>query len=169
MSYNANVYRDQDGDKTTVASGGEIAVESGGQIAVESGGELDIESGGALKVAGVDLTAKLAAVAAQSTGTAYATVAAAGSTQADAAALAADFVVVTAADAAKGVKLPAATVGLRIKVKNNANAVLKVYPATGAAINAVAANGALEMAANTTAEFWASSATQWFTHPLLPS
>lgn len=32
MSYNGKVYRDQGGDKLTVASGGSISIESGGKI-----------------------------------------------------------------------------------------------------------------------------------------
>lgn len=99
------------------------------------------------------------------------TVAAAGSTQGDATAVEADVdnVVVTGADGTKGVKLPVATAGRRIFVKNAAAAILKVYPNTDAAINAIAANGALDMAANTAALFVADSASQWYTCPLVPS
>jgi len=100
------------------------------------------------------------------------TVAATGSTNADAAAIsAATYIcVVTAADATKGAILPAMVDGQTIKVKNNAAAVLKVYPFSGAAINGLTATtGALSMAANTIADFTRTSSTQIYSTPLLPS
>lgn len=102
-------------------------------------------------------------------------VAAAGSAQGDAVGITVaapvNVVHVTGADATKGAILPTAVAGMIVMVKNQdaANAILKVYPATGAAINALAANGAISMAAKTSAVFMAISATQWFTIPLLPS
>lgn len=112
---------------------------------------------------------ELNALAAQSSGTAYETVAAAGNSQGTATAMSADFVLVTAADGTKGVILPVPVAGRQMIVKNNVNAVLAVYPNSGGAINAIAADGALSMAALTCATFVASSTTQWFTSPLLPS
>lgn len=100
------------------------------------------------------------------------TVAAAGSTNANAAAIPAStyICVVTAADATKGVILPAMVDGQTIKVKNNAAAVLKVYPFSGAAINGLTATtGSLNMAANTIADFTRTSSTQLYSTPLLPS
>lgn len=103
-------------------------------------------------------------------------VAAAGSTNADAVAITANapinVVHVTAADATKGAILPAAAAGTIFIVKNSdaANAILKVYPPSGAAINALTATtGALSMAAKTCAVFAFHSTTQIFTAPLLPS
>lgn len=100
-------------------------------------------------------------------------VAAAGTVQADATAIGATtgFAHCTGADATKGVKLPAASAGKTLVVKNSdaANAVLKVWPATGDAINALSANAALSMAAKTSALFVALDATTWYTTPLLPS
>lgn len=148
---------------------GSTAVPSGVTVTVESGGSLDVASGGALKIAGTNVTSKVSANIATSSGTAYGTVAAAGSAQGDATAIASDFCVVTAGDGTKGVVLPTAVAGLQVLVKNNANAVLKVYPASGGAINALAGDAAISMAAYTCAIFAASSATQWFTCPLLPS
>ncbi|HOJ76443.1 MAG TPA: hypothetical protein PLQ89_21690 [Phycisphaerae bacterium] len=99
-----------------------------------------------------------------------ASVAAAGADQAGAAALTADINVVTAADDAKGVKLPVAVPGMRIVIKNTvANKILKIYPATGGAINALAANASLNIAAATSCMLVATSATQWYSLPLLPS
>lgn len=98
------------------------------------------------------------------------TKAAAGSAQGDATAITAEgFCLVTAADATKGVKLPAAAAGKMVIVKNNANAVLKVYPNTSDAINALSADAAISMAAYTSAIFIAYDATTWYTVPLLPS
>jgi len=100
------------------------------------------------------------------------TVAATGSSNTDAAALTTGFNLVTAADATKGVILPDSVAGTVIIVKNGdaANAVLKVYPDSGAAINALTATtGAFSMAAKTSCIFVAYSATQWYSVPLVAS
>jgi hypothetical protein len=70
------------------------------------------------------------------------TVAAAGSTHADAAAITKRATYVTASDDARGVKLPAAvTIGFTYDVFNTvASKNLKVYPSTGGQINAGGAN-----------------------------
>lgn len=97
-------------------------------------------------------------------------VAAAGSAQGDATALVEGFQVVTGADGTKGVILPTAVAGAIVIIKGTTSAVLKVYPATGAAINAVAANSAMSLASGVIpAIFIAKTATQWYTIPLLPS
>lgn len=96
-------------------------------------------------------------------------VAAAGSTAADAAALAEGFNLVSAADGTKGVILPTAVPGMRVEVKGSANAVLKVWPASGATINALSADAAISLAARAPAVFVATSSLQWHTIPLLPS
>lgn len=99
-----------------------------------------------------------------------ATVAAAGTVLADAAQLANGYTTVTAGDGTKGVKLVATpAAGSMALVKNNSAAVLKVWPDAAATINAIGANGAISMAANTIAIFMADSTTQWYTLPLLPS
>lgn len=100
--------------------------------------------------------------------------AAAGSVQGDAGAItvkSGGLVHVTGADATKGVVLPAAAAGLIVDLKNDdvANAVLKVYPASGDAINALAGDAAISLAAKVSARFRAIDATTWFTIPLLPS
>ena len=103
---------------------------------------------------------------------ASATVAAAGSTNADAAAVVGGFTLVTAGDATKGVILTAPVAGTVVIIKNAdaANAVLKVYPNSGAAINALTATtGAYSMAAKTSMMLVAYSATQWYTLPLVAS
>ena len=97
--------------------------------------------------------------------------AAAGSTRADATALTASFSWVTAADATKGVVLPAPTAGRVIAIKNDdtANAVLKVYAPGSAKINSVAGSTAFSMAAKTACFFVAYDDTDWFSIPLVAS
>lgn len=97
-------------------------------------------------------------------------VVATGSTNADAAACSVGFNVVTAANATKGVILPAARDGQIVYVKNNAAAVLKVYPPALAGINALTVTtGGLSMAANVTATFIYDGVLQVWSLPLLPS
>lgn len=98
-----------------------------------------------------------------------ATPAAAGTNQGNSTALTADNNFVTGGDGNTGVTLMTAVAGMRVLIKNNASAILKVWPASGAAINALGANNSISMAANTSAIFAAASATQWWTCPLLPS
>lgn len=100
-------------------------------------------------------------------------VAAAGSTNADAG-VATTYGVIhaTGADATKGIKLPTASAGKVVIVKNSdaANAVLKVYPGADDKINSgTATTGSLNMAAKTSAMFVAISDVDWFSVPLLPS
>ncbi len=52
MTYQPKTYRDQGGDRQTIASGGKQRV--------QSGGEVDIESGGSLKLAGTAISATAA-------------------------------------------------------------------------------------------------------------
>jgi hypothetical protein len=90
--------------------------------------------------------------------------AAAGNAQGNATALTKDYNGVTGADGTKGVKLPTGVAGKRVVVVNtDTTNRLKVYPATGAAINAVAANGAITMNPGERLVFEAESATQWRT------
>ena len=98
-----------------------------------------------------------------------ATVAALGTVQGDAAAITTGFTLVSGADAAKGVILPTAAPGLVAIVKNGANAVLKIWPNTSDAINAIAANSSLDIAALTSVVLVSYDATTWYSVPLLPS
>lgn len=100
-------------------------------------------------------------------------VTAAGSVQSDAAAIPSKsspaFVLATG-DGTVGISLPKATKGKLFYVKNlAAGSALKVWPATGDAINALSANSAISMAAATSAVFIAKDSTTWYTVPLLPS
>jgi len=98
-----------------------------------------------------------------------ATVAATGSTQSDAASVSDGFTLVSAADGTKGVKLPAAVAGRTVILKNNANAVLKVWPASGDAVNAITADSNYVLAAYTSSLLVAYDATTWYSVPLLAS
>lgn len=70
--------------------------------------------------------------------------------------------VTTVATAADSVKLPAATPGAFMIVTNAAAAnSMNVFPQTGEAINALAANAAFAMAANKTAIFYCAVAGTW--------
>ena len=59
--------------------------------------------------------------------------------------------------------MPSATAGMRVIIINTSAATLKVYPASGGTINALAANAAYSMATGTRLEFIATSTTQWYT------
>lgn len=75
------------------------------------------------------------------------TLAAAGSTQEDAAQVTGQLVFVTEADATKGVKLPAVTNGKNVIIVNTANAVLKIYPASGEKIQGGTEDANISLAA----------------------
>lgn len=71
--------------------------------------------------------------------------------------------VTTCATAADSVKLPAAVAGQVITVKNSGATSLAVFPATGDAINALAANLSVDIAAGSEVTFRAIDATTWET------
>jgi hypothetical protein len=98
-----------------------------------------------------------------------AAVAAAGANQGNATALSEGLNVVSAADGTKGVRLPTAVAGTVVIVKNTAAGALLIYPATGAAINAVAVNGSYSITNLTSTMLVASSTTQWYSVPLVAS
>ena len=75
------------------------------------------------------------------------TLAAAGSAQGDAGKITGQLVFVTGADATKGVILPTVTNGKFIIVVNTANAILKIYPASGEKIQGGTANANISLAA----------------------
>lgn len=99
------------------------------------------------------------------------TVAAAGTVLADAAQLYPGFTIVTGANGTVGVKLPATPApGTVVIIKGTTSGVLKVWPDAAATINAIGSNGAMSLASGVIpAIFIATSATQWYTLPLLPS
>jgi hypothetical protein len=86
---------------------------------------------------------------------------AAGTTQATALALTSDYNHIGTAAASSGVRLPTAVAGMEVLVFNKGANAVNVYPATGAAINALAANAALAVAAAGVTIFYAISTTLW--------
>lgn len=106
-----------------------------------------------------------------------AVVAAAGSTQSDATAISVNaapaLVVVSGGDDVVGVRLPTASKGKLLIIKNlgtgGVTGTLKVYPATGDFINALAVNTAIAMASLGSAMFIAANSTTWYTVPTLPA
>jgi hypothetical protein len=96
-------------------------------------------------------------------------VTATGSIQGDAAALSVGFNLVADANGTKGVLLPVAAAGKQVRIKNNVNAQLKIWPASDDAINALGANNSMTIAAWTTVTLEAYDGTTWYTFPLLPS
>jgi len=132
-----------------------------------SGGSLS----GATTLSGAAVTGTTSVTASGDLYIASATVAAAGANQGNAAQLAGGFTLVSGADDAKGVKLPAAAAGRIVIIKNNTSAKnLLVYPATSDKINGgTATTGSLTMAGLTAAMFVAYDDVDWYSLPLLPS
>ena len=90
------------------------------------------------------------------------TVAAAGSTAADAALLTADANYVTASDGTKGVILPDCEVGSIIRVYNFVAQILKVYPpSTHQLNNLTATSGSVSIAASKGGSFHKLTNNQW--------
>lgn len=96
-------------------------------------------------------------------------VAAAGSTVADAAAIYPGFTEVTGPDDTKGVIMQNGVPGDIYIIKVADGADLKVYPPTGAAINALSANAAITVVDDVCFMIIQKSATRFVTLPLLPS
>lgn len=71
-------------------------------------------------------------------------------------------VITTAASNPSGVTLPTATTGRRVFVVNRGANPINIYPATGAAIDALGTNTSITLAVNGVMGFNASSATQWY-------
>lgn len=92
------------------------------------------------------------------------TIAAAGSAQTDATAITTGRVMVTEADGTKGVILPSGELDMAVEVVNTvSNQTLKVYPNTGAQINALGANNAFSLVAGASRMFFCDAALHWYT------
>jgi hypothetical protein len=93
-----------------------------------------------------------------------AAITAAGTTQGGATSLTStinNVTVVTASD--DGVKLPTAIAGIRLLIRNSDSAdTLKIYPDTGAQINALGTDVAYNLLPGGTIEFFATTTTQWY-------
>jgi hypothetical protein len=92
-----------------------------------------------------------------------AAVSAAGTTQGTGTALTREFNRVSTVASGAGVVLPTAVAGMAIVITNTSANSLLVYPATGAQINALAANVAYTQTTLATLQYVALTATQWYT------
>jgi hypothetical protein len=160
----------------TSGTGGAVTITSGagtngdansGAVAIDAGAPDGSGVGGAITIGGTNASSitlgKMPRIP-------TATVEATGTDQGTAAAVAEGFTLVTAANATKAVKLPPAIAGAQVIIKNAEAAVLKIFPNTDDAINALAANtGSLDIAASTSVLLVAYNATTWYSVPLLPS
>lgn len=91
-------------------------------------------------------------------------VATAGTTQATATALTKDINVInTNTSSTQGVVLPTGTAGMEVILINATATSCNVYPASGASIDASAANAAFSLPGPARIMFIATSATQWYT------
>lgn len=98
------------------------------------------------------------------------TVASAGTNYATGGALSAGFNIVTGADGTKGVSLPSApAVGTIVWVKGTTSNNLPIYPDAAATINAIGSHGAFTAGTVAPVMLIATSATQWYTFPLVAS
>jgi hypothetical protein len=89
-------------------------------------------------------------------------ISAAGSSQGDATALTKAFNVVSTVSAGQGVVLPTAVAGMRVTVVNTSGNTVLVYPASGAAINALATNAGYSLPTIGRLDYIATSTTQWY-------
>jgi hypothetical protein len=108
-------------------------------------------------VTGANVIATTYAITGVTTG-----ISAAGSTQGTATALTKAFNVVSTVSAGQGVVLPSAVAGMRITVVNTSGATLLVYPASGAAINALATDAGYSLPTLGRLDYVAVSSTQWY-------
>lgn len=116
-----------------------------------------------VRKASVDL-GDISSVIADLSSTATGITAFAGGGQANAVPLTATYNrVTTVASAADSVKLPAALAGSRVVVFNKGANSMNVFPATGDAINALAANAAIALATTKGMEFVCMVAGTWDT------
>lgn len=90
-------------------------------------------------------------------------ISAAGTVQGDSTLLSKDINVVSTVSAGQGVRLPVAIAGMVIIVNNTSANALNVYPSTGGAINSLATNIAYSHVAGASLQYYAVSATQWYT------
>lgn len=91
-----------------------------------------------------------------------ASVSAAGASQGTGTALTSDYNVITTVASSTGVVLPTAVAGKTVIVVNKGANTLAVYPASGAAIDALSSNIAISLPIGGWMEFNAASATLWY-------
>lgn len=90
-------------------------------------------------------------------------ISAAGTNQATATALTKEINVITTVSSGEGVVLPSATAGMMLIVNNRSANTVNVYPASGGAINDLAANAAYVHSSGASLQYYATSSSQWYT------
>jgi hypothetical protein len=90
-------------------------------------------------------------------------ISAAGTVQGNATALTKEINTVSTVLSGQGVILPTAVAGMIVYITNSSANSLIVYPATNAAINALAANAGITMGTSATLQFIAPTTTLWYT------
>lgn len=89
------------------------------------------------------------------------TLAAAGATQGNAAAITSSVVMVTVTASTQGVKLPTAVTGLQVTICAASGKGVKVYPFSGDRIQGAATNAAVALVLNKSSIFIAADAVNW--------
>jgi hypothetical protein len=148
------VYTGAQGNITAVGTLTSISVSGNANIG-------NIGTGGLITATGNVQAANVIATTYNITGVATG-ISAAGSSQGDATALTKAFNVVSTVSGGQGVVLPTAIAGMRVTVINTSGATLLVYPASGAAINALATNAGYSLPTIGRLDYIAISATQWY-------
>jgi hypothetical protein len=90
-------------------------------------------------------------------------ISAAGTVQGDATSLAKEINVISTVSAGQGVRLPTAVAGMILIINNTSVENLNVYPAAGAKINDLLTNASYSHVAGSSLQYYAISATQWYT------
>lgn len=169
----------------TITNAGVTQITAGTAIGISGGtGNVTINNTGVTSIAGTanQITASgstggvtlsvpntfIAPGTAQITGALYQSsavvVSAAGTNQGTATALAASYNVVTTVGSGEGVSLPSsATAGWEVTIVNKGANALTVYPNSGAAIDAGAANAGFNVPVNDTVTLINAAGTQWYT------
>tara|TARA_X000000368_G_C22968448_1_gene684297 strand:+ start:13 stop:543 length:531 start_codon:yes stop_codon:yes gene_type:complete len=128
----------------------------------ESGNNVSLGtiSGTTVSVTSVTTTGALS-VGGTSTLSTSATTAGAGTDQAGATALTKSYNIITSGSANSGVKLPDCATGLEAFLLNDTSVNVKIYPATGEAIDGGSANAAVDLAPGHSLKLVGVSATKW--------
>lgn len=130
-----------------------------GQIAVVNNGVLVTNGSG---VPSISTTLPSNLMIANARNSVAAAVSAAGTTQATATALTADYNVVTTVGAGSGVVLPATVAGLAIEVINKGASALLVYPPVSSAFDGLATNAAISLPVGMAIKLEAVTASLWY-------
>lgn len=141
-------------------SGGNITMGVGGvaNVVTVTSSNVQLGTGSGGNISGVNVVTANTFISSVATG-----VSAAGTTQGTATGLTAQISVVSTVASGAGVRLPAATPGMRFTIMNTSANALLVYPATNGIINSQAANAAYSQPAGARLDYISTTTTQWYT------